>query len=89
MIMVISAFMHACRSSQTEMGIVTIPPCWQSLCFHERYMINFLLVCWLTMLEDRLHLGEEQQLSSKDQVSYYGLIAETLDLGLHYVRSGV
>ena len=52
-------------------------------------MINFLLVCWLTMLEDRLHLGEEQQLSSKDQVSYYGLIAETLDLGLHYVRSGV
>ena len=51
----------ACYSSQTEMRVLL--PCCQSSCFHERYIINLFCSChlirWLTMLKDRLCLGEE------------------------------
>ena len=56
-------YFFACCSYQTEMIIGILPLCWQSSCFQERYIINLFcsphLICWLTMLKDRLCLGEE------------------------------
>jgi hypothetical protein len=50
-------------SSQTEMRTGIPPLCLQSSCFRERYVINLFFslhfICWLTILKDRLCLGEE------------------------------
>ena len=69
-----------------------LPFCWQFSCFQERYIINLFvlsisLVNWQCLKVDYVWV-RKQQLSRKDQVPY-SLTAQTLELGLHSVCSGV
>ena len=81
----------ACYASQTGMRILS--PCWQSSCFQQRYIIKLFcsldLIFWLVMLTGRLCLGEQATMIMKQGTSPYSLTAQTLELGLYNICSGV